>query len=266
MPWSAEGSRPERWLLFLHGLLGRGGNWRAIARRLVAARPGWGAALVDLRMHGATQGFPPPHTVAATAEDLLALDGALPGPVRAVLGHSFGGKVALAYLVRRGDALDRAVIVDAMPGARPGREGPGTTLDVLGWLGALGVIPSRADFIARAREAGYGHALAEWLAMNFRRTEAGYELALDLGAIRALLDDYFACDLWPVVERPPGALALHLVIGEHSPVWGAGDRARGDRIAAGSNGRVIVHRLPTSHWVHAEDPDLLLGVLTGALA
>src|SRR4051812_16958788 len=87
-PGEAQG-----WVLFLHGLLGQGGNWRSFARRLNDALPRWGAVLVDLRMHGASQGFLPPHDVFSAARDLAELEAALPGPVHAVLGHSFGGKV-----------------------------------------------------------------------------------------------------------------------------------------------------------------------------
>src|SRR5437879_732681 len=94
----AKERTPERWMLFLHGIFGRGGNWRTIAQRWVTAHPRWGAALVDLRMHGRSTGIRGPHTVAAAARDLRALEERLAGGVRGVLGHSFGGKVALAYL------------------------------------------------------------------------------------------------------------------------------------------------------------------------
>ena len=102
-----EGRRaPERWVLFLHGLLGRGGNWRSFGRRWVETHPSWGAALVDLRLHGESRaGFPPPHTVRAAAEDVLALTPALPGPVEALVGHSLGGKVAARRTARERPAL-----------------------------------------------------------------------------------------------------------------------------------------------------------------
>src|SRR4051812_24710793 len=53
---AAPGRTPERWLLVLHGIYGAGRNWGSIARRLVEARPEWGAVLVDLRMHGQSRG------------------------------------------------------------------------------------------------------------------------------------------------------------------------------------------------------------------
>ena len=63
-------SAPTQWLLVLHGILGSGVNWRTFAKRLVTARPEWGAVLVDLRMHGESQGAPPPHTLASAAVDV----------------------------------------------------------------------------------------------------------------------------------------------------------------------------------------------------
>ncbi|MFW6331186.1 MAG: alpha/beta fold hydrolase, partial [Gemmatimonadota bacterium] len=88
----AEGEHPGQWLAVLHGIYGAGRNWASVARALVGARPGWGAVLVDLREHGESVGFEPPHTLESTAADL---DGLEAGPVEAVLGHSFGGKIAL---------------------------------------------------------------------------------------------------------------------------------------------------------------------------
>ena len=81
-------------MAFLHGILGSGANWRTFARRFVEAKPTWRAVLVDLRKHGASQDFPAPHTLVACADDLRALEKSI-GRFDGVLGHSFGGKVAL---------------------------------------------------------------------------------------------------------------------------------------------------------------------------
>ncbi len=94
---TAPGSDPERWLLVLHGIFGKGRNWGSIARQVVEARPEWGALLIDLRLHGESRHFRPPHTVETSAEDLHRLVDHLDLPAAGVLGHSFGGKVALAY-------------------------------------------------------------------------------------------------------------------------------------------------------------------------
>ena len=83
------------------------------------------------------------------------------------------------------------------------------------------------------------------------------QFALDLVEIRALILDYLARDLWPVVEHPPGKASVHLIIGDRSDTYTLADRERALRIAA-SNTRVTVDVLPAGHWVHVDDPDGLL--------
>src|SRR5438876_3303415 len=67
---ASNGRAPEKHLVTLHGAFGAGRNWGAIARRLVEARPEWGVVLTDLRLHGDSQGFSPPHTLDAAAADV----------------------------------------------------------------------------------------------------------------------------------------------------------------------------------------------------
>lgn len=250
-------------MFFLHGILGSGANWRTFARRWVAARPEWGAVLVDLRKHGGSQDFPPPHTLAACAGDLVDLERAVPGPVQGVLGHSFGGKVALAYLARRGEQLAHAFIIDSMPGARSDARGSEQVVKLLDLLEHLPpTFASREDFIARVEAAGFSREIALWQAMNLKREGEVYTLRVDLPAIRALLDDYFAQDFWPVIEAPRSATQVHLIIGGRSTVFNAEDRERAARIAAASGGRVTYDVFPNAgHWVHVDEPEGLLNLV-----
>jgi esterase len=271
---TAKGASPSSWAVFLHGILGRGGNWATLARRLVHERPAWGAALVDLRMHGGSLGLPPPHTIEASARDLESLS--LPGPVRAVVGHSFGGKVALAWFLKHADELDDVVVIDANPAAR--RPAGGGTDSAAGsdqlveavtkLLRSLpAVLPTRQEFVARFLAGGCTPEVAQWLAMNVARVEHGdgFTLQLDLDAIEALLSDYFALDLWSAIEDPPGFARVHVVVGERSPSFSDESRARLQRAAERLPDRVHVHVLPAGHWVHVDDPEGTLEVLRGAL-
>lgn len=263
---AAPGATPARWMLFLHGIFGSGANWRTFARRFVAARPHWGAVLVDLRMHGASLDLPPPHTIAAAAHDLDGVAAVLPGPVAGILGHSFGGKVAMEYVLRHAARLEQAWILDSMPGPRPDARGSETTTGVLSLLERMGThFPTREAFVAGVEQGGFSREIANWLAMNLRPTGTDYVFKLDLAAIRALLDDYFARDLWTVFEQPPGAVQLHVVIGGRSPVFDAHDRARMAHAALASGGRVVVHTLANAgHWVHVDDPEGLFAALVSA--
>jgi pimeloyl-ACP methyl ester carboxylesterase len=262
---TAPDARPSRWMLVLHGILGSGGNFRSFARRLAVACPDWGFVLVDLRLHGQSQGAPGPHTLAAAADDLRRLVAQLALPVAGVLGHSFGGKVALAYAAAPGAPLAQVWVLDASPGTR--RDRAGQAEEVLRLLRSLPQpLPSRERFLELVTAHGHPPAIAEWLAMNVRRADDGFRLRLDLDALAALLDDYFAVDLWPVVERAAGARALHVVVAERSDALDAADRARLAALAA-RDPRVHVHTVAgAGHWVHVDAPDALFALVSAALA
>lgn len=279
-----DGASPRAEILFLHGILGRGANLRTLAKRFVADCPGWSAVLLDLRGHGGsrldeTRGDArEPATLAQCARDVTETTAGDRLPRRAIVGHSFGGKVALE-IARLGAAASddgsggavapgptRApahfVVLDALPGQREGARGSETTVEVLAHLASLpGPFPRRQDFIAALCARGLAPGIAEWLATSLRRGEDGFRFGIDLGLVRALLDDYFASDLWPVVASPAGGASVHLVVGERSSVFDASDRARALALEAARPDRVTVDVLPAGHWVHVDAPDALLEVL-----
>ncbi len=249
--------RGDRVVLFLHGILGSGQNLRAIARRLVEARPELTACLVDLRGHGHSPKHSPDPSVDACAEDVARL--ARDAHAVAAVGHSFGGKVALALAHKV--VLGDVVMIDTMPGPREPLRDADSALAVLATVASLGpVFPNRAAFV-RELSAKHGSRVAQWLALSTESTPEGIRFALDHAEIEALLLDYFALDQWPLVENPPGDTRVHLVIGERSTSYSRADRERANAVA-GRQPRVTVATLPTDHWVHAEDPDGLLRVLT----
>lgn len=253
----------SRHALFLHGILGTGANWRGFARRFLDARPGWGAVLVDLRMHGRSQGFAPPHTLNACVEDLAELLPGLAGPVACVIGHSFGGKVALSLASAGIAPLEDCFVVDSNPGPRQGGRGPESTLAVLDLLArAPGEFPTRQAFIAHLEAGGLSRGVAQWLAMNLVRTGEKYTFLRDLDAIGALLEDYFAVDLWPVVEEPRGAGRFVVILGGRSTVLDGDARSRLTRAAERHPSRVCVHVIPDAgHWVHVDAPSALLELI-----
>ena len=257
---TAPGATPDRWLMMLHGVFGSGDNFRLFARKLCERRPGWGVCLVDLRGHGRSQGAPPPHTLDAAADDLLRLEGHLGLRLTAVAGHSFGGKVALTMLLRRSSRLEQAFVLDSPPGPRGG------AADARQVLAMLRSVPqpleSRQQFVDIVQRAGHPAAVAEWLAMNVRRADDGFRLRLELDTIESLLDDYFARDLWRVIEGGVGAETFDVIVGGRSDVVGPADRER----FAAAGPRVRLHVLPDAgHWVHVDDPDGVMAVLIQAL-
>jgi pimeloyl-ACP methyl ester carboxylesterase len=253
-------------VLFLHGILGSGANLRTIARRFVEARPSYEAWLVDLRGHGRSPKGSPDPSVAAAAEDVARLADTT-RPIAAIVGHSFGGKVALEaarQLVNAGraDSLAHIVLIDTMPGSVKPRDGIDSALAVIDDLSSLPPrFQSKSGFVDALIARGHARAIAQWLAMSTEATEDGaVRFALDLREIRALVLDYFALDQWPLVEVPPGSSRVHLVIAARGGSYRDLDRVRAEAIAARSE-RVTIDVLDTGHWVHVDDPQGLLRVL-----
>lgn len=260
---AASAVRPAALLIVLHGFFGAGRNWRTVARGLTSIRPDWGVVLVDLRLHGASQGFPPPHTVDACAGDVAALAAALDVPVRAVLGHSFGGKVALAYLGRRPEPHLRQVwVVDADPSAAT-PAGPAWAM-----LRAVDALPTvfagRGECAAALERSGFDRRTAEWMTTNLEWTQDGYRWRLDFASLEALLRDFFRADLWPVVEDVPPETHLYVVKAAGSAVVSEASVSRLEAIGR-TSGRVAVERVPGGHWLNADNPQAVTALLAARL-
>lgn len=264
----------------LHGVLGAGHNFRSFAKRLAEARPDIGFALVDLRYHGRSLGAGPPHTLAACAEDMVELAGALGRFPALVIGHSLGGKVALTYGCR-------ALEVPGHPGraalrqvwaldSDPGPQTPSLEHEVLRVLASLrahpGPFASRAEATERLLARGLSSGLVNWLVMSLDRTPGGdgsLTWRFDLDAIDALLRDYFSADLWPSLDQvgradPSTTPHFELLVAEHSDRWSGTMRERAADLPRG--GAVRVHELPNAgHWVHVDNPDGLLQILLAHL-
>ena len=250
-------------MLLLHGIYGAGRNWASVARTVVGSRPEWGVVLIDLRQHGASQGFSPPHTLEAAAADLqnLVRDEAI--DARAVLGHSFGGKVAMVYAREAAPPLEQLWIVDSTPDARPPSGSAWSMLSVL--RSVPDAFDDREAAMRSLEEQGIERGTAQWMTTNLTRGDDGrlhWRIATD--DMEALLQDFFRTDTWDVVEHPPAGLELHIVKAEESSVL---DEQACRRLEAASRrtGRVHLHRVPSGHWVNADNPDAIVQLLVDRL-
>jgi pimeloyl-ACP methyl ester carboxylesterase len=259
---TSRSADPERYMLFLHGILGTRANWGSIARKFVEARPEWGAVLVDLREHGDSLGMSKPHTVGAAAGDVAELERSLDTPVGGALGHSFGGKVVLEWLRSRQGLRTEAWTIDSSPSPSAANRDTTATAEVIRTLEAL---PrrwaSREAFVAAVTGAGQPPPIAQWLAMNLRRTNDGERaFGPDLDVIRDLVKDYARTDSWDVVDALPAGCTLDVVIGGRSEVFSPSARARIERVAA-QNSAIAVHVLEDAgHWVHVDAADALVAL------
>jgi esterase len=258
----AKDAEPKLWLLVLHGIYGSGRNWGTIARRLVEARPEWGALLVDLRNHGQSRGFAPPHTLMASAADVDRLVESLDFHAAAVMGHSFGGKVALAYAQHHGEGLRQVWVMDSTLATR---EPEGSAWRMIETIRALPPeFASRAEAVEGIQAAGYGEPVAQWMAINLEPVEGRYRWRIDLDVMEEMLRDFFQTDLWEAVVHPPGEAEIHIVKATESNSLDEESERRVE-MAGTANGRVYLHRLEGGHWINTDNPQGVIDLLRSHL-
>jgi esterase len=251
----AEGAAPGRWMAVLHGIFGAGRNWASVARSVVRSRPEWGLLLVDLRQHGVSMGFEPPHTLERTAADLASLSG--DRTISAILGHSFGGKIALMR-GRDDPAVEQIWVIDSTPEVRDPGSGPWALLRLLRTLPDH--YASRDDAVGALLDRGVEKGIARWMATNLEKRRDEFRWRVDLDDMEAMLLDFFQTDLWPTVEEPRAGLTLHFVRATASAVLSA--EAVGRIRAAGERtGRVFLHQVRGSHWLNADNPADLVALV-----
>jgi pimeloyl-ACP methyl ester carboxylesterase len=263
---TAPNAKPTRWALVLHGILGSGTNLRTFARQLAVALPEWGFLLPDLRGHGDSPAGEPPHTVAACAEDVLALTAGLGITPSTILGHSFGGKVALAtaqLAESRGLPIEGVWVLDAPPG-RP-EVSLAVNSEVVQVVLALRGLPDRferrEELVTVLTAQGFSLSLAQWMTTNLRSTGDGLRWRFDLDVISALLQDYAVTDAWGYLNDPHRRARVDVVRAERSERWSEAELAR----FAAAPDDVHLHLLADAgHWVHVDNPAGLLAMIQRA--
>ena len=251
LAWTEAGEGPP--LLLLHGLFGAGRNWGAIRAALA---PRFRVLTPDLRNHGASPRAAE-MTYAAMAEDIAdTLDAA--GIARAaVLGHSMGGKAAMAFALGHPDRVARLVVADIAPIRYPPA--------LRGHVAALQALPLRPGLTRREADALLAAAIPEpgiraFLLQNLRCETDAPAWRLGLAEIAAAMPDIE--DFAP----PPGARydgPVLVLAGERSgyirPEHHALFRALFPRAA-------FATVAGAGHWLHAENPRGLLAHLEPFLA
>ena len=242
----AGGGEP---VVLLHGLFGAAQNWGTVQKRLAAA-PGRRVIALDLRNHGSSPRAPAmgyPAMAEDVAETLAAL-GALPA---AVVGHSMGGKAAMALALSRPAAVARLAVVDIAPVAHAPA--------LRGYVAAMRAVPLRPGLTRREADAALTEAVPQpgiraFLLQNLR-------LGADPPAWRLGLDGIAAAR--PAIAGFPEFAATYagptlFLVGERSDYVRAEHHAR---IRALFPAARLAAVPGAGHWVHSENPDGFLALL-----
>jgi pimeloyl-ACP methyl ester carboxylesterase len=226
--------------VFAHGILGSKNNWKSFAKKTP-----WKCVLVDLRGHGESHGFAPPHTVEACVDDLEALNIA----PTILVGHSFGGKVMTAWAARR--QVRDLWVIDAPFGKRTfAGEEIGRVIEAVRSVSVP--IASRKDLVETLRARGLSEPIAQWMTTNVR-PDGGWKFDLDV--VTPLLASFATLDAWTLLDRI--SAKIHVVRGGRSDRWSDEELAR--LTTSNVDEHVILN---AGHWVHTDAPDDLLRIMT----
>ena len=267
---------PTSSILFLHGLLGNGRNLKTLASKVCSQEEDSISILMDLRGHGkSVQTFPqpnPPHNFDACVQDVKrTLDIACTvssspfPPPTTVVGHSWGGRVALQYAASVASnesrkKLDRVWLLDTVPGQA--NESVEKVIDSVTLLleDCVNESLDRKQVVERLT-ARYGLeiGLAQWLASSYKAkgSDGSASFGFDLDVVHGVLSDFEEQDFFGLLSAClQSDVHVDLVRGGKNSGWSV-DVLRQLGIHHGKN--FTVHVLPKAgHWVHVDDlPGLL---------
>ena len=249
-------------LVILHGLFGSGDNWRSQANSLAEGRI---VLVPDMPNHGLSH-----HTDRTTygevadtvweALDSPELAAALPerfterpaGTRVALLGHSMGGKAAMAMAFARPRAVERLLVADIAPRRyEPSHEAIFRAMEAV----AVGTVSGRGEADRIMEPFVPEKAVRMFLLKSFASDGAGrYRWRLNLAGLRSGYADIVD---WPYGdERYDGPVRFI-----------AGGRSR---YIEPADGETIERHFPdheietipeAGHWLHAEARDAFIGIV-----
>ncbi|SEP01389.1 alpha/beta fold hydrolase [Aquisalimonas asiatica] len=232
-------------VVILHGLFGSGSNWNRIARDLATDHQ---VVVMDLPNHGQsphveTMAYP---DMAAAVANTLDHYGIPPGTI---IGHSMGGKVAMALALTDPAYVRRLLIGDIAP-IRYGDHGHGRLLRALQRMDPqrLGSRAAASEALAEdIPEAG----LRQFLLTNLESRDGAFAWRIPLQALEANLPTIADFpDMDGHYDGP--TLFLHGANSDYVP------ESAHDAIHALFPAAAIEPLPDAGHWLHAEQPQAFL--------
>ena len=249
-------------ILLLHGFLGSGRNLMSLARRWSERAPHLKLVFPDLTAHG-TSKAPPKPTLQDVARDVFALtDHIGADEPLTIVGHSFGGRTALAMRRAAPERVGHIVLLDITPSPIPSGLG-GLDHVIQRVIGAPDEAPAREPMRAYFASAGLSPALTDWVLMNLTQDGDTFRWRFDRAALQYLNEESRKLDLWPAVEGqfPHGGekIALGkttLIYGEKSNFVSPHDVQR--MCSANADVHAIAN---AGHFLHVDAQSALLDCL-----
>jgi esterase len=241
-------------VIILHGLFGSGRNWRSISQALAEHHRVYS---VDLRNHGrspwvATMSYP------EMAHDVRSLIKAERLQSPTIIGHSMGGKTAMALALCNPELVGQLTVVDIAPVAYADR--------FSGYLEAMRSIDTRSltkradamqEMVTRIKDVD----IAGFLMQNLVPRDEHFDWRLNLPVIGAEMHVLCGFPSELLVRRFKGPATL--IRGGLSDYVQPADEATIKELFPAIR---IVEIKGAGHWVHADRPAEFLAALAGTSA
>jgi pimeloyl-ACP methyl ester carboxylesterase len=240
-----------RGIVLLHGYLGSGRNLWSLARAWSREDALVRLLLLDLTGHGTSPPLRPETTLGSVAADVLetaAEEGLVP-PWR-IVGHSLGGRVALAALDQDPTRVGRVDLLDISPGP-VGSAGNTHTVVAEAFARVPAWFAAREQARSALAAEGLPRPMVDWLLTNLIPQDGGFGWRVDRQALLDLRPAHNAVDLWGVVER--FGPRVRCIRGARSPYVPDEDVARMEQL--GCRVQTIAD---AGHFLHVDKlPELL---------
>jgi esterase len=256
----ASGDTTTTPLVVLHGLFGSGDNWRSHAEALSEDRP---VLVPDMPNHGRSlhtddMDFRSIARYVWSGISELSDSLSITASTFALLGHSMGGKAAMAMAFQEPQRTARIISADIAP--REYVPSHGEIFEAMEAVAAATVNSrNEADRIMAQRIPA--KAVRLFLLKSLVRDEESgeYRWLLNVEGLRASYDEVRG---WPFREERYDGPALFIAGGD-SPYIGPGD---GDAISRHFPAYDLKTIPDVGHWLHVEDRQVFLELVTGFLS
>jgi esterase len=236
----------------LHGLFGRAQNLASVARGLAAS---FRVISLDLRNHGSSA-HAAGMAYAAMADDVMATLAGLGALPVALVGHSMGGKTAMAAALAAPEQVRRLIVADIAPVAYA-HHNAGVAAALQGLVLRAGL--TRADAARALENAVPDASVRGFLLQNLMFGEAPHwRIGLDeIAAGIADIEGFPAVKAGTVYAGPAlflrGARSDYVSPAQHAAILTLFPAARIRSLA------------DAGHWLHADQPAAFLAAVAGEL-
>lgn len=247
-------------VVILHGLYGSSDNWAGIARALSDQ---FRVIVPDMRNHGKSP-HTTDHSYNAMSEDILELVDSLEIGKFIIAGHSMGGKAAIWFASRWPERVAGLIVLDMSPfRADPDKnQSLGMHLDILRMMNEtdLSSIGGREEADRVFSKTIKSDRIRSFLLKNLTRNEkGGFKWKLNPANLALNLDNIM--DGIPRRELADMAIRGFPVLFLRAENSGYINDDEIDDIMKLFPAAEIIMVKNTSHWLHAEEPELITGYI-----